>query len=101
MPQLLLVEGVRDGGVTNNSKRYIETDMKEKERGAVAGLLKCNSRVVHIFCEYFAYLYNYIQLFEFFYCLKLVWSQEFSAERAHKILTSLGVWNWSLNLIVL
>lgn len=49
MPQLLLVEGVRDGGVTNNSKSYIETYMKEKERGAFAALLKCNSRVVLIF----------------------------------------------------
>lgn len=32
----LLVEGVRDGGVTNNSKSYIETYTKEKERGAFA-----------------------------------------------------------------
>lgn len=60
MPQLLLVEGVIDGGVTNNSKSYIETYMKEKERGAFAALLKCNSRVVLIFCEYFVCLYNYI-----------------------------------------
>lgn len=33
MPKCLLVEGVRDGGVTNNSKSYIETYTKEKERG--------------------------------------------------------------------
>lgn len=36
MPQLLLVEGMRDGGVTNNSKSYIEIYTKEKESWAFA-----------------------------------------------------------------
>lgn len=85
----------------NNSKSYIETYTKEKERGAFAAWLKCNSRVVHIFVNILCVCIITYSVIWIFYCLKFVWSQEFSAERAHTILTSLGGWDGILNLIVL
>lgn len=54
----LLVEGVRDGGVTNNSKSYIET--YTKERGGLCSLIKVQLKSCAHFCKYFVCLYSYI-----------------------------------------
>lgn len=53
MPQVLLVELVRDGGVTNNSKSDIETYTKEKEKGAFAALIKVQHKsCANCFCKF-------------------------------------------------
>lgn len=81
MPQVLLVELVRDGGVTNNSESDVETYTKEKEKGVFAALIKQHKSCANCFCKYFMCLYNYI----FSYlncCFKFVRNQEVSVGRA-------------------
>lgn len=54
MAQVLLVELVRDGGVTNNSESDVETYTKEKEKGVFPALIKqhksCANCFVNILC---------------------------------------------------